>query len=557
MFFSLKPYFNLLDKLATILKGVPEALHAKLYWAILFVVMMPLLDLALAYWLFVMLMVLQGGTSAVLGVQLGEGSLGITIAVFVLLTLARQGVEYLSIKTTRTLTQDIFQAFSLRLIEKYLSLPWLDYTKETKAIRIKHCTATALDGAYSFQVLFNLIGALVTLIVLGTATVVKVPVLAITGAALMVFFTYTSKSYLKRKLQTAVKGHDYHQKNFYQKLYESFSLSREMKIFQVNPYFLEEINMELNRLSKAKVDLSVFPQIPRIVLELILTLAIALGLLATVVVGNYTSDELIANLATVAILARRIVPAMAMLMSTFTELDGSVMNIALIRKELNQGAERENYYKPVLQHPELLMHLKQVSFGYRPEEMILENVSLDIAQGDRIAVLGPTGRGKSTLLMMAAGFIPPTQGEVLVTPALGKDQLPVAYVPQEVTLLSGSVRDNIRFGQEAFDEALAWQVLAATQLDKFVGELPLGLDTPIGDNGVLFSGGQRQRIGIARALYRQPFLLFLDEATSALDESTELAVMANINQVMGQGAVIFITHRQSTAEQHATKFCRL
>ncbi|WP_207435216.1 ATP-binding cassette domain-containing protein [Sabulibacter ruber] len=557
MLTSLKSYLNLKDKLAAIMRGVPEALHGKLYRAILFVVLMPLLDLALAYWLFVMLMVLQGSTPSVLGLQLREGSLGITMVVFVVLTLARQGIEYLSIKTTRTLTQDIFQSFSLRLIEKYLSLPWLHYTKETKAIRMKHCTVTALDGAYSFQVLFNLIGALVTLVVLGAATVLKVPALAITGAVLMAFFTYASKSYLKRKVQLAVKEHDHYQKNFYQRLHESFSLSREMKIFQVSGYFLEEIQAELNRLSKAKVDLSVFPQIPRIVLELILTLAIALGLLAMVVVGDYSSDELIANLATVAILARRIVPAMAMLMSTFTELDGSVMNISLIRQELNQGAERENYYKPVLQRPDLLMQLNQVSFGYRPEEPILECVSLDIAQGDRVAVLGPTGRGKSTLLMMAAGFIPPTKGEVLVVPALGANQLPVAYVPQEVTLLSGSVRDNLLFGQVTFEEELAWQVLAAVQLDQFVKELPEGLDTPIGDNGVLFSGGQRQRIGIARALYRRPLLLFLDEATSALDETTELAVMANIDQLIGRGAVMFITHRLSTAEQHATKFCRL
>ncbi|MBA9076673.1 ATP-binding cassette domain-containing protein [Rufibacter quisquiliarum] len=552
MAIAVSSLLGLKEKVALVLNAAPKVLKPKFYLSTLYVILIPLLDLAVAFWMYALLMVLQGEAVHVLGTTLRAGEISWVIGAFVMITVVRQGVEYLSIRVSRTLSQEIFQSFSIRLLEKYLSLPWLQYTQENKAVRVKHCTVTALDGAYSFQVVLNLIGAAISLLVLGIAALVKMPVVALSGAGLLALFSVISKKLIKSKLQEAVTDHDTYQRRFYQRMHESLSLPREINVFGAKDYFQGAVFAELKRLNHAKIDMSVLPHIPRIVLEAILTLVLAATLLIVTWVETYSSGELIANLATIVVLARRIIPAMAAFLSAFSELDGSVFNIEVIEKELAQKGRPETYLQGSNSlNAEELLQLRQISFQYTAGQPVLQDVSLSICQGDRIALLGETGRGKSTLLMISAGLIEPTAGEVIIS-STGGHTPKRAYVPQEVVLLSGSVLENISFGEAAIDEAWAWQVLEAVMLKELVSQLPQGILSPIGDNGVMFSGGQRQRLGIARALYKRPDLLFLDEATSALDEETEQVVMANINTCLQKGAVLFITHRKSTAELFAT-----
>jgi ABC-type multidrug transport system fused ATPase/permease subunit len=183
----------------------------------------------------------------------------------------------------------------------------------------------------------------------------------------------------------------------------------------------------------------------------------------------------------------------------------------------------------------------------------ISNITLTIPMGASVAIVGPSGAGKTTLIDILLGILDPDAGEVLlsgVPPLLAAAKWPgaVSYVPQDVAIVSGTIRENVSLGYP-LEEATSEMVLKALRianLDKFVNELPLGLETIVGENGSNMSGGQRQRLGIARAMFTQPHLLVLDEATSALDGDTEAKVSQAIQGLRGSTTVVMIAHRLST-----------
>jgi ATP-binding cassette subfamily C protein len=196
----------------------------------------------------------------------------------------------------------------------------------------------------------------------------------------------------------------------------------------------------------------------------------------------------------------------------------------------------------------------RVSFGYEGgPPWALNDISFTIRRGQSIGIVGPTGAGKSTLVDVLLGLLPPTTGRVLIDGEglEGRErawQRQIGYVSQDVYLLDDSLRRNIAFGiaDTAIDEARLAAAVQQARLDEVVAALPQRLDTVVGENGVRLSGGQRQRVAIARALYHDPPVLFFDEATAALDNQTEREVTEAIANVHGTRTVIAIAHRLST-----------
>jgi ABC-type multidrug transport system fused ATPase/permease subunit len=175
-------------------------------------------------------------------------------------------------------------------------------------------------------------------------------------------------------------------------------------------------------------------------------------------------------------------------------------------------------------------------------------VNLAIREGETVVLHGASGIGKSSLLNLVAGVSKPVTGVVHV------DRTTIAYVPQEISLLDDSIRNNLLFGLPQRSDEELMKALAVAKLDELVTALPLRLETGVGDNGVLFSGGERQRLGLARAILRGSLLLLLDEATSALDEENERQVLENLN-ASGM-AILLVTHR-AHARSFAHRVLRL
>jgi ATP-binding cassette, subfamily B, bacterial PglK len=198
--------------------------------------------------------------------------------------------------------------------------------------------------------------------------------------------------------------------------------------------------------------------------------------------------------------------------------------------------------------------LNDVSFTYPGSDTrAVDGITLELAAGQSLALVGKSGSGKSTLVDIILGLLPPEDGVALIggVPAgQATTTWPggVAYVPQEVLLANDTIRNNVALGLpvESIDDDLIWESLKRAHLDEYMRDRVDGLDSHIGERGLRLSGGQRQRLGIARALYTRPKLLVLDEATSALDAETEQAITQTIHDLEGDVTTVLIAHRIST-----------
>jgi len=205
--------------------------------------------------------------------------------------------------------------------------------------------------------------------------------------------------------------------------------------------------------------------------------------------------------------------------------------------------------------PKHTIQLDNVSYRY-PQAInwSVKDLNIIVPVGARVALVGSTGSGKSTIVNLLIGLFQPHQGCVLLDGIPVQDaelhswQACCAFVPQHITLLDASVRENIAFGVDPnlIDDDEIWEALEAAQLHDFIAALPYGIYTLIGENGVRLSGGQRQRLALARAFFKRAQLLVLDEATSALDSKTENQLMSSLEVIGRRCTTVVVAHRLST-----------
>jgi len=256
--------------------------------------------------------------------------------------------------------------------------------------------------------------------------------------------------------------------------------------------------------------------------------------------------------------AYRMLPSAQIMYRGFAKLKFSSAALhAIYHDLLLHGDETTSSDTALPPHREI--HLQNVSYAYpsTPDKPVLDQLNLTIPAGTSVGIVGRTGAGKSTLMDILLGLLQPQAGALIVdgTPIdagnLAAWQRAIGYVPQHIYLADASVAENIAFGvpSKDIDMTAVERAARAAQIHEFITEeLKDGYGTPLGDRGIRLSGGQRQRVGIARALYRDPPVLFMDEATSALDAQTERALNDDIAQLSGEKTVVIIAHREATLE---------
>ena len=210
--------------------------------------------------------------------------------------------------------------------------------------------------------------------------------------------------------------------------------------------------------------------------------------------------------------------------------------------------------QPLPLPPQGRLALEHVIFAYptRPEQDALIDVSFSVKTGETVAIVGPSGAGKTTIFALVQRFFDPQKGIVTVDGVDVKTAVPqevrerIAVVPQETVIFSGTIIDNIRFGKPEASAEDVLEAARAARVDEFAERLPHGYDTQVGERGVTLSGGQRQRIAIARAILRDAPILLLDEATSALDAESEAFIQQAIEKLTANRTTLVIAHRLAT-----------
>lgn len=201
------------------------------------------------------------------------------------------------------------------------------------------------------------------------------------------------------------------------------------------------------------------------------------------------------------------------------------------------------------------IQVEHVNFAYDPRRPVLTDVSFEAKPGELVAIVGPTGAGKTTVMNLIHRFYDPTEGRVTID---GQDlrlvtleswYRQIALVPQETILFGGTILDNIRYGNRDADEEAVKEASRASHAHEFIMSFPDGYQTIVGEKGITISGGQRQRIALARAILKNPRILLLDEATSALDSESERLVQEALEQLMKGRTTFVIAHRLTTIQR--------
>lgn len=327
--------------------------------------------------------------------------------------------------------------------------------------------------------------------------------------------------------------------------------------------------------SRAASDQRFIVQIPRYGLDI--ALVVGSCLLVSILMSTQSIDQAVGTLAVFLAAASRVLPSLL-------RLNGARLSIHSVKHRAQYAFDMQSYLRsqareatgiravtasaptatpPVSvsdsamherDRPPITLDVRQLTVRY-PEasERALDDVSFFLPAGASLALVGPSGAGKTTLADAILGIVDPSSGGVLVGGLSPRDFISahpgqLAYVPQSVALVSGTVRENVALGVEPedIDDEEVWAALESARLAGFLKDSRDGLDTAIGERGVMISGGQRQRLGIARALYSRPRLLVLDEATSALDAETENLITSTLDSLSSSVTTVTIAHRLAT-----------
>jgi len=348
-------------------------------------------------------------------------------------------------------------------------------------------------------------------------------------------------------------------------LMESLRSMREVQLYSAEQFFIDRlardgaIGKRYDRLSK------LLPDVPRFVIEPAgVTILFAVTLAPAFLSGETERiREAAPMLAAVLLTLLRISAPLQSLFRSINKLRGGLPEIEDALELLRIKPDRLLLSSPDVPSPDGVMprrfiQLVNVAFRYSDSEQdVLIDVNITIPIGSRIALVGRTGSGKTTLAHVLLGLFRPIEGVLnLDGVALTEEEIPAwqancALVPQDIRLLDASIRENVAFGQnsDSIDDDAVWAALEAAQFAEYVSEMPYGLFTMIGENGVKLSGGQRQRLCLARAFYRNAKVLVLDEATSALDNKTEHDVLQALDLVGRRCTTIVIAHRLSTVKK--------
>ncbi len=467
----------------------------------------------------------------------------------------------------------------LRLLRTYLALPYTFYLKNNSSNVIQNISNESANFTYSIAIpLLNSVANVFVLLVL-LLLLAKTDLVATISILGLLLIAISPFHYFRHKVTDWGREGVEANTETIRVVNHAIGSLKETKLIGCETFFENQLMAQANKYARAASIFHAFQQLPRIVVEVLL-MTFVVGFVSLSLVLSERSDTLVSVLGIFAIASVRIMPSASQLITSMGVLRNakpSLDKIYLDLKELENpevvqylkmaSSESSNRFKIEAFSTSDALEFKPLNFKDKivinsinycyPDSSsnALKDVSLTIQKGESIALIGKSGAGKTTLVDLILGLLIPQSGDILVDnysiyTELRPWQKLIGYIPQSIFLMDDTIERNIAFGilDNQINQERLNRAIESAQLTELVKQLPDGLQTFIGENGVRLSGGQRQRIGIARALYHESEILILDEATSALDSETEGLISEAIQSLIGTKTMIIIAHRLTTVE---------
>lgn len=450
---------------------------------------------------------------------------------------------------------DVQRQLSNRLFNIYLTQPYTFHLQRNSAQLIRNITVETNLLSISINAFLLVIAE--SLVIIGIASLLFwfEPIGALAVVSILSIAGYVFLRLTKRKIIYWGAQRQHHDGMRIQHLQQSLGCIKDVILLNRQNHFLEQFklhNQQSIEVTSRQISLH---HMPRLGLEFFAISALACLILVMLYQGKNLS-EIVPILGLFAAAAFRLLPSANRMLQSIQTVRFAIPIVNLLHDELKLAKSLSSEQSSHVFNHSGQIKISNLCFSYPDTETLaLKNIEATIEKGTTVGLIGASGSGKSTLVDLMMGLLQPISGEISIDghnihQNIKSWQSKIGYVPQTIYLMDDTIRRNIAFGIDAAainEQALA-DAIKAAQLNDFIENLGLGLDTIVGEHGIKLSGGQRQRIGIARALYHNPEILILDEATSALDVKTESDVMAAIDALHGQKTIIIITHRITTVE---------
>ena len=464
-------------------------------------------------------------------------------------------------------------AMSSHLFLSYLYSPYIFHLQQNSSRLLHNITGASLNVTMGvFLPVVTLAAEFFVVCTLAIFVIIYEPVLSslviiFLGTLLGIFYLF-----VRRRLRYLGKQLHIRSSLLFQVVNQGLGSIKETKILGREKFFETSYLKHARQAAKSHAYQSTMQRLPSFYIETMVVILIVFVLLYNLYAG-IEPHIILTTISMFGLVAIRLMPSMNrisaalnLIQSHTPFLDEVCGDTHTLAQKLDRSRQ-ENHEVPhtstlPTQEFKQIITLKDLVYVYADaSEPALKNISLSFKKRESVGFVGPSGSGKTTIINVLLGLLEPTQGQVLVDGQDIQNDLPawqrqIGYIPQNIYITDDSIRKNIAFGlfDQEIEEEKVWDALRLAQLETFVKNLPDGLDTVVGENGIRISGGQQQRIGIARALYHDPALLVMDEATASLDNETERSFMAAVGLLSGKKTVILIAHRLTTVQHCDTIF---
>jgi len=460
----------------------------------------------------------------------------------------RGGVNLLYNYTLANFTENLYAQTTRKLFKVFLAVPYQVFTEKNSSYLTKIIVTEAAlmsQVVYSVLLMLSEIPIVVLLYVLMLTASWKIT-LVFTVILLIKMIFLTKK--ISTKIKTTGVIREESQTGFYESINRTFGNFEHVKLQDSDRLkgLNNDFSIKIDRYANASSKSRYLQDFPRLFIETGGFSLIIFLLIVLVYLNQGSVAHILPTLSLFVLALYRLLPSVNRIVYGYNTLMYHHKSIEIVDEGLS--IEQENLGNKDVEFKHQI-ELKSVSFSYQ-DKTALENITLTISKGEKVAFVGKSGSGKSTLVDLIIGLHQPHQGEIRIDNVLlDKSNLQnwrsqIGYISQQVYLFDGTIESNVCFGRK-LDKDLLNKVLYQADILDFL-KTKQGVKTLVGEGGVQLSGGQKQRIAIARALYGQTEVLVLDEATSALDEETEKKIMNEIYKISQNKTLIVIAHRLST-----------